>query len=155
MLAIKDLHLSDKSLDAEDVTVKYLTEEELKSFASIRDMLPHVRMKEFHDMFMLSFHACGLRLIDMMTLRWIDIDFKKQVIRKIQVKTRNRNLAIFKAKVQTSPADTYDKFDCGTNVKGTTLTIYATGEAAAAAMTRDSTYKLSKYSESLRTPEEP
>ena len=91
-LAIKDLHLSDKSLDAEEVTVKYLTEDELKSFASIRDILPHIRMKEFHDMFMFSFYACGLRLIDMMTLRWIDIDFKKQVIRKIQVKTRNRNV---------------------------------------------------------------
>ena len=91
-LAIKDLHLSDKSLDADDVTVKYLTEDELKSFASIRDILPHIRMKEFHDMFMFSFYACGLRLIDMMTLRWMDIDFKKQVIRKIQVKTRNRNV---------------------------------------------------------------
>ena len=91
-LAIKDLHLSDKSLDAEEVTVKYLTEDELKAFAGIRETLPHIRMKEFHDMFMFSFYACGLRLIDMMTLRWIDIDFKKQVIRKVQVKTRNRNV---------------------------------------------------------------
>ena len=91
-LAIKDLHLSDKSLDADDVTVKYLTEDELRQFAAIRDSLPHVKMKEFHDMFMFSFYACGLRLIDMMTLRWIDIDFKKKVIRKIQVKTRNRNV---------------------------------------------------------------
>ena len=91
-LSIKDLHLSDKSLDADEVTVKYLTEDELKSFASIRDTLPHIRMKEFHDMFMFSFYACGLRLIDMMTLRWVDIDFKRQVIRKVQVKTRNRNV---------------------------------------------------------------
>ena len=91
-LALKDLHLSDKSLDAEEITVKYLTEEELKSFADIRETLPHIRMKEFHDMFMFSFYACGLRLIDMMTLRWVDIDFKKQVIRKVQVKTRNRNV---------------------------------------------------------------
>lgn len=91
-LAIKDLHLSDKSLDAEEITVKYLTEDELKEFAGIRETLPHIRMKEFHDMFMFSFYACGLRLIDMMTLRWIDIDFKKQVIRKVQVKTRNRNV---------------------------------------------------------------
>ena len=68
-LAIKDLHLSDKSLDADEVRVKYLTEEQLKEFAGIRDTLPHIRMKEFHDMFMFSFYACGLRLIDMMTLR--------------------------------------------------------------------------------------
>ena len=91
-LTLKDLHLSDKSLDAEEITVKYLTEDELKRFADIRETLPHIRMKEFHDMFMFSFYACGLRLIDMMTLRWVDIDFKKQVIRKVQVKTRNRNV---------------------------------------------------------------
>ena len=83
-LAIKDLHLSDKSLDAKEITVKYLTEDELKEFAGIRETLPHIRMKEFHDMFMFSFYACGLRLIDMMTLRWIDIDFKKQVIKKFR-----------------------------------------------------------------------
>jgi len=91
-LAIKDLHLSDKSLDADEITVKYLTEEELKKFVVIRETLPLLRQKEFHDMFMFSFYACGLRLIDMMTLRWVDIDFKKQVIRKVQVKTRNRNV---------------------------------------------------------------
>ncbi len=76
-LAIKDLHLSDKSLDADEITVKYLTEEELKKFVDIRETLPLLRQKEFHDMFMFSFYACGLRLIDMMTLRWVDIDFKK------------------------------------------------------------------------------
>ena len=91
-LSIKDLHLSDKSLDADEITVKYLTEEELKKFVDIRETLPLLRQKEFHDMFMFSFYACGLRLIDMMTLRWVDIDFKKQVIRKVQVKTRNRNV---------------------------------------------------------------
>ena len=42
-------------------------------------------------MFLFSFHACGLRLVDVMTLRWKDIDFKKKEIRKVQVKTRNRN----------------------------------------------------------------
>lgn len=91
-LALKDLHLSDRSLDAEEISVKYLTKEELRNFADIRETLPHIRMKEFHDMFMFSFYACGLRLIDVMTLRWVDIDFKKQVIRKVQVKTRNRNV---------------------------------------------------------------
>ena len=91
-LAIKDMHLSDKSLDADDVSVKYLKREELEEYASIRDILPLIRMREFHDMFMFSFYACGLRLIDMMTLRWKDIDFEKKIIRKVQVKTRNRNV---------------------------------------------------------------
>lgn len=50
-LAIKDLHLSDKSLDADEVRVKYLTEDQLREFAGIRENLPHIRMKEFHDMY--------------------------------------------------------------------------------------------------------
>ena len=56
-LAIRDLHLSDKSLDADEVRVKYLTEEQLKEFVGIRETLPHIRMKEFHDMFMFSFYV--------------------------------------------------------------------------------------------------
>ena len=42
-------------------------------------------------MWLFSFHACGLRMVDMMTLRWKDIDFTNKEIRKVQVKTRNRN----------------------------------------------------------------
>lgn len=30
-------------------------------------------------------------MVDGRTLRWKDIDFKNRVIRKVQVKTRNRN----------------------------------------------------------------
>ena len=89
---IRNLHLTDRSLDAEEVSVKYLTEEQLQKFADLRDSLQIVRQREFHDMFMFSFYACGLRLIDMMTLRWKDIDFEKKIIRKVQVKTRNRNV---------------------------------------------------------------
>jgi len=105
-LAIKDLHLSDKSLTADEVTVKYLTEVELKKFVHIREKLPLLRQKEFHDMFMFSFYACGLRLIDVMTLRWADIDFKKQVIRKVQVKTRNRNVI----PIRTAAIDILDRW---------------------------------------------
>jgi len=65
------------------------------------------------------------------------------------------NLAIFKAKVMTSPADTYDKFDCGSNVKGTKLTIYATGKSSIKEMSKDATYALSKYSQSLRGGDQP
>ena len=86
------MHLSDKSLDADDASVKYLRREELEEYAGIRNTLPLIRMRDFHDMFMFSFYACGLRLIDMMTLRWTDIDFNRKTIRKVQVKTRNRNV---------------------------------------------------------------
>nr|WP_301024787.1 site-specific integrase [Muribaculum sp.] len=36
--------------------------------------------------------ACGLRVIDIITLQWSDIDFDKRTLNKIQVKTKNRNV---------------------------------------------------------------
>ena len=44
------------------------------------------------DMFKFSYLSCGLRISDIITLRWCDIDFEKKELRKIQVKTRGRNI---------------------------------------------------------------
>ena len=44
------------------------------------------------EMFKFSYLSCGLRISDIITLRWSDIDYKKKELRKIQVKTRGRNV---------------------------------------------------------------
>ena len=49
---------------------------------------------------MFSFYACGLRLIDILTLQWKDIDYERNRIKKIQVKTLNRNLVPMSDKVK-------------------------------------------------------
>lgn len=94
-LAIEDMHISDKHCSADDVDIKYLTYDELKRYVSIRERLGHPRQKEFHDMFMFSLFTCGLRLVDIITLKWEHIDFKKKVIKKVQIKTGNRNTVPF------------------------------------------------------------
>ena len=43
-------------------------------------------------MFKFSYLSCGLRISDIITLRWCDIDFDKKELCKIQVKTRGRNI---------------------------------------------------------------
>ena len=89
---IQDLYLKEEdNLEAEDRTIRYLKKEELEILAGKYDTITQPRRKEFLEMFLFSFHACGLRLVDVMTLRWKDIDFKKKEIKKVQVKTRNRN----------------------------------------------------------------
>ena len=50
------------------------------------------RQREYIEMFLFAFHACGMRVSDIITLRWKNIDFNKKEIRKIQIKTRNRNV---------------------------------------------------------------
>lgn len=42
-------------------------------------------------MFLFAFHACGLRVVDIMTLQWSSINFEKKELRKILVKTKNRH----------------------------------------------------------------
>ena len=90
--SFKDLYLKEvDNLEAEDRTIRYLKKEELEILVSKYDTIAQPRRKEFLEMFLFSFHACGLRLVDVMTLMWKDIDFQKKEIRKVQVKTRNRN----------------------------------------------------------------
>ena len=90
--SIQDLYLKEEdNLEADDRTIRYLKREELKQLVEKYDTITQPRRKEFLEMFLFSFHACGLRLVDVMTLRWKDIDFKKKEIKKVQVKTRNRN----------------------------------------------------------------
>ena len=50
------------------------------------------RRKEFLEMFMFAFHACGLRIIDVMTLRWCDINFEDKTIRKVMIKINKRHI---------------------------------------------------------------
>jgi integrase len=49
------------------------------------------KQTDFVDMFLFSFYSCGLRVSDIITLRWCDINFEKKEIDKTQVKTRGRN----------------------------------------------------------------
>ena len=42
-------------------------------------------------MFLFAFHACGLRVADVMTLQWSSVDFIKKELSKVLVKTKNRH----------------------------------------------------------------
>jgi len=55
------------------------------------DTTKEVRRKEYIEIFLFAFHACGMRIVDVMTLQWGHINFEKREIKKIQVKTGKRN----------------------------------------------------------------
>ena len=50
------------------------------------------RRREFIEMFLFAFHACGLRVVDVMTLQWSNIDFNRKELRKIMIKTGKRHI---------------------------------------------------------------
>lgn len=75
--------------ESEENEVRYLEKDQFKKLVDYSVTEKEPRRKEYLEMFMFAFHACGLRVVDIMTLQWKHIDFGKKQIRKILVKTAN------------------------------------------------------------------
>ncbi len=71
---------------------KSLTKEQMMALLEYYKTCPEPRRKEFMEMFFFAFHACGLRVVDVMTLQWGHINFEKKELRKIMVKTNKRHV---------------------------------------------------------------
>ena len=92
---IQDMRISPKlSLSDEDSEFdgKSLTKEQMLSLLEYYNTCSEPRRKEFLEMFFFAFHACGLRVVDVMTLQWKHIDFARKELRKIMIKTNKRHV---------------------------------------------------------------
>ncbi len=89
--AITDIAI-EQSLDEDTLRdIKYLSHDELGKFIHCYRNTLNQKESDILSCFLFSFFACGLRISDVITLRWCDIDFEKKKLNKIQVKTRGRN----------------------------------------------------------------
>lgn len=93
--AIADIAVEQSLDDISHRSIKYLTAEEISMFVHIDRNIINEKKADVLDMFRFSFLSCGLRISDIITLRWSDIDFNKKELCKIQVKTRGRNIIPF------------------------------------------------------------
>lgn len=86
---IKDCRVVEQPvLDSEKFDGKsYLTKEQLQKLVEFYENDTEQRRKEYIEMFLFSFHAGGLRMVDIMTLMWNHINIEKKELRKIQIKT--------------------------------------------------------------------
>lgn len=95
--AIKAKYLTHKQRlteeDLEDEQVDYLTIEQLKQFSDMYESRYFSRTRDFMDMFLFAFHACGLRFSDILTLQWSHINFETQMLRKVMYKGHNKILS--------------------------------------------------------------
>lgn len=95
---IKELRINEKvSLEDDDEVGevydgKSLSEEQIMALVKFGNECEVVRRKEYIDMFLFAFHACGLRIVDVATLQWSNIDFVKKELRKVLVKTNKRHV---------------------------------------------------------------
>ena len=87
---IKDLRIRivPKFEDHCEKTEKYLTDEQLTSLIRYSETCSQKRRKEHINIFLFSIYACGLRISDIATLRWSDVDLGNTQFRKRAVKTR-------------------------------------------------------------------
>lgn len=92
---IQDMRIAVKpNLSGDDVAYdgKSLSQDELAKLIEYYHACKETRRKEYIEMFLFAFHACGLRVIDVMTLLWSNIDFEKKELRKIMIKTGKRHI---------------------------------------------------------------
>lgn len=92
---IQDMRISPKAnlaIDDGEFDGKSLSDEELTKLIDYYNECKEPRRKEFIEMFLFSFHACGLRVVDVMTLQWSHIDLEKKELRKVMIKTGKRHI---------------------------------------------------------------
>lgn len=92
---IQDMRIAVKpNLSGDESTYdgKSLSKEELAALIEYYHNCKEARRKEYLEMFLFAFHACGLRVVDVMTLQWSNIDFEKKELRKIMIKTGKRHI---------------------------------------------------------------
>lgn len=83
-IAASYMDLKDRKYksEVEDAEIHYLDENQLEKFISLYDLVTHDRTREIMDMFLFAFHACGLRVSDIITLEWKHIDLDKKELSK-------------------------------------------------------------------------
>ncbi len=70
----------ESELDEQEV--HHLTQEQLQELVSLYDVVSFDRTREYIELFMFSYHACGMRFSDLLTLEWGHIDWKNREINK-------------------------------------------------------------------------
>lgn len=91
---IQDLRITPKVTYTEDddSSDRTLTQNEMNALLQYYKTCKEPRRKEFIEMFIFAFHACGLRVVDVMTLQWSNVDFKKKELSKVMIKTSKRHI---------------------------------------------------------------
>lgn len=77
-----DLRSRQYQSHVEKDKIHYLTQQQLKEFEELQPFMSHSRTREYMDLFLFSFHACGLRFSDLMTLEWRHVNWAQGSIRK-------------------------------------------------------------------------
>lgn len=88
-LKAKDRHYDPDAVEKK--AVRYLTPEQFKALQNYKPSSnSKERTRELMDVFFFSYFACGLRVSDVITLEWSQIDWERRRINKVQVKSKQK-----------------------------------------------------------------
>lgn len=68
--------------------INYLTDDMMKRLLELYRGTRRSETKDYIELFLFSFHACGMRISDIVTLEWRQIDLDRGIIAKELVKTK-------------------------------------------------------------------
>ncbi len=85
-LSYFDLKERQYKSEVADNEIHYLTEAQMLQFVDLYQRVKFNRTREIMDMFLFAFHACGLRVSDIVTLEWTHIDWERCELSKNLVK---------------------------------------------------------------------
>lgn len=77
-----------------DKKLEYLTMEQLKALKEAAGNAKYNRTRDFVDMFMFSLFCGGLRVSDIISLRWEEVDMEARIVKHWQVKNHNRRAVL-------------------------------------------------------------
>ena len=92
---IQEMRIAIKpSLDEDEKAFdgKFLSKVQFQSLIKAYINCKEPRRKEYLEMFLFAFLSCGLRMVDVVTLQWSNINFDKKEMKKVLVKTKNRHI---------------------------------------------------------------
>ena len=108
---ISDLYLNDEGKSVDDsIEKEFLTIEQLRKFKEVVAKVKYQRTKEIADMFLFACFA-GLRLSDLMTLKWSDIDMEKNMISHMQYKGHNRKAKMLYIPLNDTSRDILERWE--------------------------------------------
>ena len=108
---ISDLYLNDEGKSVDDsIEKEFLTIEQLRKFKEVVAKAKYQRTKEIADMFLFACFA-GLRLSDLMTLKWSDIDMEKNMISHMQYKGHNRKAKMLYIPLNYTSRDILERWE--------------------------------------------
>ena len=108
---ISDLYLNAEGKSVDDsIEKEFLTIEQLRKFKEVVAKVKYQRTKEIADMFLFACFA-GLRLSDLMTLKWSDIDMEKNMISHMQYKGHNRKAKMLYIPLNDTSRDILERWE--------------------------------------------